>query len=110
MTEFVGHMTHLPSGHVTALEFDNFHGSMTLHTPAVESRHEQFEFSISAKAVAAAAPWKLNKTILSGGDALCHHDCPNIVTDTIIQSDAITIENERLETDGNLSEQDSVDV
>ena len=109
-TEFVGHMTHLPSGHVTALEFDNFYGNMTLHTPTVDSRHEQFEFSISAKTNAEAAPWKLNKTILSSGDALCHHDCPNIVSDTIIQNDAITIENERLETYGNLSEQDSADV
>ena len=48
MTEFIGHMTHLPSGHVTTLEFDNFYGNMTIKTPAVDSRHETYEFSISA--------------------------------------------------------------
>jgi len=110
MTEFVGHMTHLPSGQVTVLEFDNFIGNMTIQTPEVDSRLEIFEFSISAKTIADATPWKLNKTILSSGDTLCHHDCPNIVTDSFIQTDAITIEYERLETDGNLSEQDTVDV
>ncbi len=110
MTEFAGHMTHLPSGHVTALNFDNFYGNMTLHTPAVDSRLEIFEFSISAKTNAAAAPWRLNKTILSEGDALCHHDCPNSIDEAIIQSDAVIIENERWVTDGNLSEQDIVDV
>ena len=110
MTEFVGHMTHLPSGHVTSLEFDNFFGNMTIHTPNVDSRHESFEFSISAKTIAAAAPWQLNKTILSGGDALCHHDCPNIIDEDIIQNDAVVIEDARWETHGNLSEQDVVDV
>jgi hypothetical protein len=110
MTEFVGHMTHLPSGHVTSLEFDNFYGNMTIHTPNVDSRHESYEFSISAKTIAAATPWQLNKTILSDGDALCHHDCPNIVDEDIIQNDAVTIEDARWETHGNLSEQDVVDV
>ena len=110
MTEFVGHMTHLPSGHVTSLEFDNFYGNMTIHTPNVDSRHESYEFSISAKTIAAAAPWQLNKTILSGGDALCHHDCPNIIDEDIIQNDAVIIEDARWETHGNLSEQDVVDV
>jgi len=110
MTEFVGHMTHLPSGHVTSLEFDNFYGNMTIHTPNVDSRHESYEFSISAKTIAAAAPWQLNKTILSGGDALCHHDCPNVVDEDIIQNDAVAIEDARWETRGNLSEQDVVDV
>jgi hypothetical protein len=110
MTEFVGHMTHLPSGHVTSLEFDNFYGNMTIHTPNVDSRHERYEFSISAKTIAAAAPWQLNKTILSGGDALCHHDCPNNIDEDIIQNDAVVIEDTRWETDGNLSEQDVVDV
>ncbi len=110
MTEFVGHMTHLPSGHVTALEFGNFYGNMTLHTPAVDSRLERYEFSISARTNAAAAPWTLNKTILSSGDALCHHDCPNTVNGSIIQNDAVSIENERWTTNGNLSDQDTVDV
>ena len=110
MTEFVGHMTHLPSGHVTSLEFDDFYGNMTIHTPNVDSRHESYEFSISAKTIAAAAPWQLNKTILSGGDALCHHDCPNIIDEDIIQNDAVMIEDARWETHGNLSEQDVVDV
>ena len=110
MTEFVGHMTHLPSGHVTSLEFDNFYGNMTIHTPNVDSRHERYEFSISAKTIAAAAPWQLNKTILSGGDALCYHDCPNNIDEDIIQNDAVVIEDTRWETDGNLSEQDVVDV
>ncbi len=110
MTEFVGHMTHLPSGHVTALEFDNFYGNMTIQTPAVDSRHESFEFSISAKTIAAAAPWQLNKTILSGGDELCHHDCPNSVDEELIQNDAVIIEDARWETAGNLSERDIVDV
>ena len=110
MTEFVGHMTHLPSGHVTSLEFDNFYGNMTIQTPNVDSRHESYEFSISAKTIAAATPWQLNKTILSSGDALCHHDCPNIIDEDIIQNDAVIIQDARWETHGNLSEQDVVDV
>ena len=47
MTEFVGHMTHLPSGDVTTLDFESFYGDMTIHTPAVDSRLESYEFSIS---------------------------------------------------------------
>ena len=110
MTEFVGHMTHLPSGQVTALSFDNFYGNMTIHTPAVDSRLEWYEFSISAKTDAEAAHWKMNKTILTSGDDFCQHDCPNIVDDAVIIIDAINIENERLEIYGNLSEEDVVDV
>jgi len=109
-TEFVGHMTHMPSGQVTALEFDNYYGNMTLHTPAVDSRHERYEFSISARTSAAAAPWTLNKTILTLGDELCHHDCPNSIDEDIIKNDAVTIEDQRWDTTGNLSEQDTVDV
>ncbi len=109
-TEFVGHMTHIPSGHVTALEFDNYYGNMTLHTPAVDSRHERYEFSISARTTATAAPWTLNKTILTLGDELCHHDCPNSIDEDIIKNDAVTIEDQRWDTAGNLSEQDTVDV
>jgi len=110
MTEFIGHMTHLPSGHVTTLEFDNFYGNMTINTPAVDSRHETYEFSISARTNAGAAPWTLNKTIQTQGDALCHHDCPNSIDEENIMSDAVTIEDERWETIGNLSEHDTVDV
>ena len=110
MTEFVGHMTHIPSGDVTTLDFETFYGNMTVHTPAVNSRLESYEFSISAKTNAAAASWTLNKTILTDGDALCHHDCPDVVDDGVISQDAVTIENAHLEIFGNLSETDAVDV
>jgi hypothetical protein len=110
MTEFVGHMTHLPSGDVTTLDFETFSGNMTIHTPAVDSRLESYEFSISAKTNGTAAHWTLNKTILTDGDALCHHDCPNVIDDGVISQDAVPIENAHLEIFGNLSESDAVDV
>jgi hypothetical protein len=110
MTAFSGHMIHHPSGHVTALDFDNFSGNMTLHTPSVDSRLERYDVSIWAKTDATAAPWRLNKTMLSGGDELCHHDCPNAIDDTVIQNDSVIIENEQWGTYGNLSENDTVDV
>ena len=110
MTEFVGQMTHLPSGEVTSIEFEGGHGNLTVHTPAVDSRFERYDFSIWAKSNAVSAAWSLNKTILSHGDSLCHHDCPNSINENIIQSDAVTIQESHWETFGNLSEQDTVDV
>ena len=110
MTEFVGYMTQLSSGEVTELDFDDNSTAMSLHTPAVDSRFENYEFTIWARTEGVAGVWSLNKTILSGGDALCAHDCPNTVDETRFQSEAVTIENERWTTDGNLSGQDTVDV
>jgi len=112
MTEFVGYMTHMPTGEVVnELEFnDNSTTTMTLHTPAVDSRFENYEFTIWARTDGVTGVWSLNKTILSEGDALCPHDCPNTVDETRFHSEAVTIENERWATDGNLSGQDTVDV
>ena len=110
MTEFVGHMTHLPSGEVTTLNFDNFYGNMTIHTPGVESRFESYEFSIWARTDATAAYWTLNKTIQSGGDALCPHDCPNGFNETLFNTESVNINEERWETNGNLSEYDAHDT
>ncbi|MDP7328228.1 MAG: hypothetical protein QF612_00095 [Candidatus Thalassarchaeaceae archaeon] len=111
MTEFVGYMTQLSNGDVTELDFDdNSTATMTLHTPAVDSRFENYEFTIWARTDGVTGVWSLNKTILSEGDALCPHDCPNTVDETRFHSEAVTIENERWATDGNLSGQDTVDV
>jgi len=110
ITEFVGYMTLLPSGEVTELDFEGQYGNMTVHTPAVDSRLERYEFSIWAKADAATAVWSLNKTILSQGDAFCNHDCPNTVDETLFQTDAVSIENEHWSTFGNLSQHDLVDT
>ncbi len=110
MTEFVGYMTHQPSGEVTELDFDGGHGNMTVHTPSVDSRLERYEFSIWARANAATAVWSLNKTILSHGDSLCHHDCPNTIDETLFQADAVTIENDIWVTEGNLSQHDLADI
>ena len=111
MTEFVGYMTQLSNGDVTELDFDdNSTTTMTLHTPAVDSRFENYEFTIWARTDGVTGVWSLNKTILSEGDALCPHDCPNTVDETRFHSEAVTIENERWATDGNLSGQDTVDV
>ena len=110
MTEFVGYMTHQPSGEVTELDFDGGHGNMTVHTPGVDSRLERFEFSIWARANAATAVWSLNKTILSHGDSLCHHDCPNTIDETLFQADAVTIGNDIWVTEGNLSQHDLADI
>ena len=110
MTEFVGYMTHLPSGEVAELDFDDNGTIVTLHTPAVDSRFENFEFTIWARTDGVAGVWSLNKTILSEGDALCPHDCPNTVDETRFQTEAMVIGNEHWITDGNLSEEDTVDV
>ena len=110
MTEFVGYRTHLPSGEVTFFDFEGGHGNITLHTPAVDSRSERFEFSIWARSNATTAMWTLNKTILSHGDSLCHHDCPNTVDAALFQADAVTIGNEIWIADGNLSQNDSTDI
>ena len=111
MTEFVGYMTHLPSGEVVELDFDeNSTNTLTLHTPAVDSRFENFEFTIWARTDGVAGVWSLNKTILSEGDALCPHDCPNTIDETRFQAEAVVIENEHWATEGNLSEEDTVDV
>ena len=110
MTEFVGYRTHVPSGEVAELNFDVNDTAMTLQIPEVESRFENYEFTIWARTNGVAGVWTLNKTLLSNGDALCPHDCPNTVDETRFQSEAVTIENERWTTDGNLSGQDTVDV
>ena len=111
MTEFVGYMTHLPSGEVTELDFDdNSTNTLTLHTPAVDSRFENFEFTIWARTEGVAGVWSLNKTILSEGDALCPHDCPNTIDETRFQAEAVVIGNEHWATEGNLSGEDTVDV
>ncbi|MBJ84220.1 MAG: hypothetical protein CMB52_01710 [Euryarchaeota archaeon] len=110
MTEFTGHMRHTSSGENTPLDFSTHHGNMTIHTPAVDSRFGQYEISIIATTDAAAAPWSVNKTIHTQGDALCYHDCPNTFDENIMVSDAFTIENTRWETSGYLGENDSVDV
>ena len=110
MTEFVGYMTHQPSGEVTELDFDGGHGNMTVHTPGVDSRLERYEFSIWARANAATAVWSLNKTILSHGDSLCHHDCPSTIDETLFQADAVAIGNDIWVTEGNLSQHDLADI
>ncbi len=111
MTEFFGYMTHMPSGVVTELDFDDNVTAMTLHTPEVDSRYEKYELSIWARTDGVTGMWSLNKTILSKGDALCHHDCPNTVDETRFQSEAVAIPvNEHWTTDGNVSEEDTVDV
>ena len=111
MTEFVGYMTHLPSGEVVELDFDdNSTNTLTLHTPAVDSRFENFEFTIWARTEGVAGVWSLNKTILSEGDALCPHDCPNTIDETRFQAEAVVIGNEHWATEGNLSGEDTVDV
>ena len=110
MTEFVGYMTHQPSGEVTELDFDGGHGNMTVHTPGVDSRLERYEFSIWARANGATAVWSLNKTILSHGDSLCHHDCPSTIDETLFQADAVAIGNDIWVTEGNLSQHDLADI
>ena len=110
MTEFVGYRTHLPSGEVAELDFDDNDTAMTLHTPAVDSRFDNYEFTIRARTEGVTGVWSLNKTILSEGDELCPHDCPNTVDETRFHNEAVAIENERWTTNGNLSGQDSVDV
>ena len=110
VTDFVGYMTQLPSGVVTEIDFDDNVTAMTLHTPAVDSRFENYEFTIWARTDAATGEWTLNKSTLSEGDALCHHDCPNTVDETRFQAEAVILENGRWATDGNLSGQDTVDV
>ena len=110
LTEFVGYMTQVPSGVVTELDFDENSTTMTLQTPVADSRFENYEFTIWARTDEVTGVWTLNKTTLSEGDALCPHDCPNIIDETKFQSEAVLIENERWATDGNLSEQDTADV
>ncbi len=74
MTEFTGQMRHTSSGESTPLEFSTHQGNMTIHTPVVDSRFGQYEISIIATTDTAAAPWSVNKTIHTQGDALCFHD------------------------------------
>ena len=108
--EFVGHITHLPSGVVTPLILDSHFGNLSIQTPAIESKDDAYEISIIARTNAIAASWKINKTILSQGDGDCLHDCPDFIDEESIQGGAHTIENSRWETSGFLNENDTVDV
>ncbi|MEE2759243.1 MAG: hypothetical protein VYA86_04615 [Candidatus Thermoplasmatota archaeon] len=110
MTEFVGHMTHISTGEVTALDFGTFSGNMTILTPDADSRYDQYEFSIFARTDAVAESWSINKTIMSLADASCHHDCPSTFNESVMQNTAFAVENSRWETSGYLSQNDSVDV
>ena len=109
-TVFDGYMTHFPSEVVTPLNFSTNEGSMTTYTPAVQSRTEWYEVSITARTDAAAANWTISKLIQSQGDSECHHDCPNLIDEGSIQSGAHIIENTHWESTGSLSNFDTVDV
>ena len=109
-TDFDGYMTHFPSEVVTPLNFSSNEGSTTTYTPAVQSRTEWYEVSITARTNAVAAHWTISKVVQSQGDSRCHHDCPNLIHESSIQSGAHIIENEHWESIGSLSNYDTVDV
>ena len=109
-TDFDGYMTHFPSEVVTPLNFSSNEGSMTTYTPAVQSRTEWYEVSITARTNAVAAHWTISKVVQSQGDSGCYHDCPNLIHESSIQSGAHIIENEHWESIGSLSNYDTVDV
>ena len=92
-TVFDGYMIHFPSEVVTPLNFSTNEGSMTTYTPAVQSRTEWYEVSITVRTDAVAAHWTISKLIQSQGDSECHHDCPNLIDEGSIQSGAHVIEN-----------------
>ena len=109
-TDFDGYMTHFPSEVVTPMNFSSNEGSMTTYTPAVQSRTEWYEVSITARTNAVAAHWTISKVVQSQGDSGCYHDCPNLIHESSIQSGAHIIENEHWESIGSLSNYDTVDV